>query len=208
MARTNNLSNFLTDVADAIRTAEGSSETIQASDFDTRIEALSGGGGADLSEYISGTLTGKSSDYTPFPWQMVIHKLPALSNSGNTCQNMFRGFMGTSIDLSNFDTTNVQTMKDMFRGCENITELNLSSFFTPNLTVVQNMFTYCSNLLKIDMRNMDFTNVTVWTQWLVGVSTNCLIIVKDTTQKTLVTANASDYTNIKTVAEYEAEQNA
>jgi hypothetical protein len=44
MARTNTLGNFLTDVAGAIRTAEGSSETIQASDFDTRIEALSGGG--------------------------------------------------------------------------------------------------------------------------------------------------------------------
>ncbi len=53
MARTDTLGNFLTDVADAIRTAEGSSETIQASDFDTRIEALSGGGNnpTSLSEY-------------------------------------------------------------------------------------------------------------------------------------------------------------
>lgn len=43
MARTDTLPHFLTDVADAIRTAEGSSETITASDFDTKIQALSGG---------------------------------------------------------------------------------------------------------------------------------------------------------------------
>lgn len=44
MARTDTLPHFLTDVANAIRTAEGSSGTITASDFDTRIEALSGSG--------------------------------------------------------------------------------------------------------------------------------------------------------------------
>lgn len=46
MARTNTLGNFLTDVADAIRTKKGSSDTILASDFDTEIENLPSGGGA------------------------------------------------------------------------------------------------------------------------------------------------------------------
>ena len=45
MARTDNLSHFLSDVADAIRTKKGSSDTIQASDFDTEIENLPSGGG-------------------------------------------------------------------------------------------------------------------------------------------------------------------
>lgn len=44
MARTNNLTDFLTDVADAIREKKGTSETIQASDFDTEIENLPSGG--------------------------------------------------------------------------------------------------------------------------------------------------------------------
>lgn len=44
MARTNNLSNFLTDVADAIRTKKGSEEPIAAADFDTEIENLPSGG--------------------------------------------------------------------------------------------------------------------------------------------------------------------
>ena len=43
MARTDNLSNFLTDVADAIRTKTGGTEQIQASQFDTEIEGISGG---------------------------------------------------------------------------------------------------------------------------------------------------------------------
>lgn len=42
MARTNTLGNFLTDVADAIRTKKGSQELIAAADFDTEIENISG----------------------------------------------------------------------------------------------------------------------------------------------------------------------
>lgn len=43
MARTDTLGNFLTDVADAIREKGGTSELIQASDFDTAIENLPSG---------------------------------------------------------------------------------------------------------------------------------------------------------------------
>lgn len=42
MARTDTLSNFLSDVADAIRTKKGSEELIAAEDFDTEIENISG----------------------------------------------------------------------------------------------------------------------------------------------------------------------
>ena len=47
MARTDTLGNFLTDVADAIRTKAGTSETIQASNFDTAISNIPSGGGND-----------------------------------------------------------------------------------------------------------------------------------------------------------------
>ena len=43
MARTDTLGNFLTDVAEAIRTKEGTTEIIPASEFDTRISNLSSG---------------------------------------------------------------------------------------------------------------------------------------------------------------------
>ena len=48
MARTNTLTNFLTDVADSIRSKTGKSELIACEDFDTEIESISGGGSANL----------------------------------------------------------------------------------------------------------------------------------------------------------------
>lgn len=44
MARTDNLTNFLTDIAESIRTKEGTEEQILASEFDTRIANLPSGG--------------------------------------------------------------------------------------------------------------------------------------------------------------------
>lgn len=44
MARTNNLGNFLTDVADAIREKTGGTAQISAKDFDTEIRSIEGGG--------------------------------------------------------------------------------------------------------------------------------------------------------------------
>lgn len=43
MARTNNLNNFLTDVASAIRTKKGTSDLIKASEFDSEIESITTG---------------------------------------------------------------------------------------------------------------------------------------------------------------------
>ncbi len=43
MARTNNLTNFLTDVADSIRSKTGKTDQIPCEDFDTEIESISGG---------------------------------------------------------------------------------------------------------------------------------------------------------------------
>lgn len=48
MARTNTLTNFLTDVADSIRSKTGKSDPIPCEDFDTEIESISGGGGEDV----------------------------------------------------------------------------------------------------------------------------------------------------------------
>lgn len=44
MARTDNLTNFLTDVADSIREKKGTSEPILASNFDTEIDSITTGG--------------------------------------------------------------------------------------------------------------------------------------------------------------------
>ena len=45
MARTDNLKNFLTDIADSIREKKGTTEVIEANKFDTEIKNLPSGGG-------------------------------------------------------------------------------------------------------------------------------------------------------------------
>lgn len=68
MARTDNLTNFLTDVADSIREKKGTTESIKASDFDTEIESISGGG--ELIKINTVVVSQTLSPYTP---QEVVH---------------------------------------------------------------------------------------------------------------------------------------
>ena len=72
------------------------------------------------------------------------------------------------------------------------------------------MFSGCKKLMHLDIRNFDFTNVTNYTNMFGGLSStrvpsSCLIIVKDDTVKSWITSNFTRWTNVKTVAEYEAQ---
>ncbi len=55
----------------------------------------------------------------------------------------------TSIDLSNFDTSNVTVMQSMFALCPNLTTIDLSGFDTSKVTNMSFMFYNCSNLTTI-----------------------------------------------------------
>ena len=55
MARIDNLTNFLSDVASAIRNKKGTTDTILASNFDTEIASIESG--VDLNESLSNTIT-------------------------------------------------------------------------------------------------------------------------------------------------------
>ena len=89
MARTNNLTNFLTDVADAIREKKGTEGTIQASDFDTEIASISSG--ADISEYFNTTISSYNYTGTIFISDLVQKKIPAttIGNNVTTLQGAF-----------------------------------------------------------------------------------------------------------------------
>lgn len=53
MAKNDNLSDFMTDIADAIRAKKGTSEPINAQDFSTEIASIQTGGGGSSMEYWS-----------------------------------------------------------------------------------------------------------------------------------------------------------
>lgn len=136
-----------------------------------------------------------------------------VTTNATKMEGMFYQIKGaTTIDFSNsnFNTEKVTTMESMFAWSE-YTTLDLSSFASTALTKTTSMFEGCTSLQFLDLRNFDFTNITTTTRMFgqatnnYKVPANCKIIVADQTQKNWVTTNFSWLTNVKTVAEYEAE---
>ncbi len=79
--------------------------------------------------------------------------------------NMFKMFDDcaalTTVKLDNikFDTRNVEYMQAMFNNCSSLTSLDVSKFNTPNLRTMHYMFNNCSSLTSLDMSNFNTQNV-------------------------------------------------
>ena len=133
MAKTDNLSDFLTDVANSIRTKTGTTEQINAQDFSDKILSIQtgGGSGSTLKNLLDAT---KSTYY------------------------LFYTYKGTSVDglIPYGDTENVTDMNNMFIGCSKLTTIPL--FNTSNVTNMGAMFYQCGSLTTIPQ--LDTSNVT------------------------------------------------
>ena len=73
--------------------------------------------------------------------------------------NMFRNISSIELDLSDFDTSNVESMWEMFSESKLKTIKGLEYFDTSKVTSMNNMFSY-SELEQIDVSNFDTSNVT------------------------------------------------
>ena len=47
----------------------------------------------------------------------------------------------------------------MFAHCSNLTTIDVSNFDTQNVEGMESMFAYCSNLTKLDLSNFNTQNV-------------------------------------------------
>lgn len=103
----------------------------------------------------------------------------------------------TSLDLSKFDTSKVTSMSSMFDGCSSLTSLDLSNFKTSNVTNMGFMFSGCSSLATIDLCNFEINNVTKFASMFNSVPTSCEILVKDETAKSWLNTNFPTMTNVK-----------
>ena len=65
----------------------------------------------------------------------------------------------TQLDLSNWDTSNIQYMIATFDGCNNLTELNCSTWNTGKVYNIQLAFYNCNSLETIPVRDWDTKNV-------------------------------------------------
>ena len=64
------------------------------------------------------------------------------------------------IDLTAFNTKNINNMSGFFAGCNNLTDINLSNFNTKYVNDMGGMFHLCSNLTNIDLNSFITENVT------------------------------------------------
>lgn len=66
----------------------------------------------------------------------------------------------TSLDLSNFDTSQVTSMEYMFSECSRLTSLDVSKFDTSQVTNMGDMFYECSSLTSLDVSKFNTSQVT------------------------------------------------
>lgn len=78
-----------------------------------------------------------------------------------SCEKMFSDCaVIASIDLSNFDTSSVVTMKSMFYNCKALTNLDVSNLNTSKVTDMSFMFYFCIKMQNYNLSNFDTSNVT------------------------------------------------
>ena len=73
-----------------------------------------------------------------------------------TTEKMFRECSNiTEIDLSNFDTSSVESMGYMFYGCLSLISINLNNLDTSNVRIMYYMFQDCNSLISLDLSNFN-----------------------------------------------------
>ena len=186
MARTDNLTNFLTDVSSAIKTKKGDNTPIKASNFDTEIANLpTGSGGADLDDYFYGSGTGGTGSSSAGYWTKLVKNLKPLTGLPAQCAYYFYMYQGEEIDLSqvplnttithcmnmfastkckkidvsrlNFD--GVASTANMFSSNE-ADEIILGNNRFPASTTFYRLFHESKQAIDLPIENLDYSNVT------------------------------------------------
>lgn len=113
-----------------------------------------------------------------------VYDILSICKNVTTTYNMFFGYLGSSLNLSNFDvsqvtdmqymfaynslsnvnlnnfnTGNVNTMLCMFQESESLKSIDVSSFNTSNVYDMNGMFINCKKLESLDLSNFDTSNV-------------------------------------------------
>lgn len=147
MARTDTLGNFLTDVADAIREKKGTSETIQASNFDTEIENLPSGGEQDIII----DLTKLASEAYPYLDYAIIEIKNIDMSSLTSTRSMFSMCKNLK-KVGQLNTLNSENMSSMFSGCTNLETMPILN--TSKCKTLYGAFTSCNSLTDESLDNI------------------------------------------------------
>lgn len=146
MARTDNLNNYLTDVATAIKTKKGDSTPINAANFDTEIANLPSGGGGELPANIS---FGYSTE-TDFSF------LQGYDFSERTDYNYMFYHCTNVATIPTFrmnqSTNTTITANRMFQECSNLTSVQKINI--PKCKLAEYMFASCAKLKSVTITDL------------------------------------------------------
>lgn len=82
-------------------------------------------------------------------------------HGGDAALGMLAGCSSlTSVNLSNMNLDNLQSIGGLFNGCTNLASVNFGNNTLPNVTNIGYVFADCQNLLNIDLTNFTFSKVT------------------------------------------------
>ena len=91
--------------------------------------------------------------------------------ANSNCASLFEGFTNaTSINLNNFDTSNVTVMSNMFRNCSSLKELDLSRFDTSKVNTMAHMFNVCASLESLNLNSFNTSKLIYMYQMFRGCS--------------------------------------
>jgi surface protein len=220
---------YLTNIGNAIRSKNGTTDTYKPSEMASAIENIETGGGssekyrpqrfsfkgctAEDMSYETANIDVSAITTMPsmFEGCTNVKSLDLSSWELNNITSFYNAFKDckavTEIKLPVIDTTKVTTFYGCFWGCTKLTRLDLSSWTTDSATNVGYFFNNCTSLKHLDIRNMTFTKVgSNYSVFFSGVPLDCEIIVKSSSIRTWIkNQSGRAFTNIKTVAELEAE---
>ena len=184
MARTDNLTNFLTDVADAIRTKTGSQETISASDFDTAIEKIA----------YKPNKIGFNPSGSPDIKTTEINLKNLDTSNITTMAKMFNSMnVLSSLDLSDFNTKNATNFSYMFNSCASLTTITFGENFTfENATNLGGMIFNCTKLDNNTLNTILYLCTTVGNDYT-GAKTLYAMGVRDSWNNYANIPNLSNY---------------
>ena len=211
MAKNDNLKDFLTDVADAIREKKGTTDLINPQDFSSEIASIQSGGdiwGFDTIGYSPQNIPMrewveysklKMEQFTPsnaltiFKNDRGLHFAPLVDLSGITSMvEMFYGCYSLVV-VPLYDTSNVMNMGSMFKYCSSLT--TIPQLDTSKVTNMTQMFNGCSSLTTIPQ--FDTSKVTNMAQMLIYCSSLTTISQFDVSSLTNMYLTLSGCTSLQ-----------
>ena len=151
MAKNNNLQDFLTDVANAIRTKTGATQPINAQNFSTEILNISTGGGNTLKNLLDAT---KKTYYLFYYYANTSVDNLIQPNDTENVTNMSHMFYSCTslVSIPQLNTSKVRDIDSMFYNCSKLT--TIPALDVSNVQNTYNAFTNCINLKSILMTGM------------------------------------------------------